>query len=235
MAEIIDPDSGEITSGYIRYSAQRNELFAALAKAQAKFEMAEKAGANPHFKSRYATLASVVEAAREPLAEHGLCVMQLPGNAGIGNIAVTTILGHASGQWLESVLYVAPVKFDAQSAGSVITYLRRYALMSVLGIAPEDDDGEAAVARPEGRSAPARDDKTEAARNLYRTLQTRIDEAKTLDELERAIPDPSRAYDMIHGAAPGTFDKLLERREAKRKALVQAQSLPQRVAEHLGA
>src|SRR6266566_3635787 len=110
MTELIDLESGEVTSGYIRYSTQRNELFAALAQAQAKFEAAEKAGSNPHFKSRYATLASVIEAARAPLAEHGLCVMQLPGNAGIGNIAVTTILGHASGQWLESVLYVAPVK-----------------------------------------------------------------------------------------------------------------------------
>jgi hypothetical protein len=58
-------------------------------------------------------------------------------------------LAHSSGQWIESSLYVAPTRFDAQGTGSVITYLRRYALMSVAGIGPDDDDGEAAVGRPQ--------------------------------------------------------------------------------------
>jgi len=86
-----------------------------------------------------------------------------------------------------------------------------------------------AIAQP--RPAPVRDDKTEAARVLYRTLQTRIDEAKTLDDLEAAIPDPVEAHGMIEAAAPGTFAKLIQRRELKRKTLA---PLAQRVAEQLG-
>jgi hypothetical protein len=146
MAEI--DDFSEVIGSYHRRTAECGELFAALAKAQGTFAKAERVGSNPHFRSKYATLDSVFEASREGCATHGLAIAQLPGNIG-DNIAVTTILGHGgSGQWIESTFYMAPAKWDAQGAGSVVTYLRRYALLSVLGIAPEDDDGEAAVDRP---------------------------------------------------------------------------------------
>jgi hypothetical protein len=143
----VNGQTGEIVSPTYNRSADLAELFTALAKAQAVFESAEKAGKNPAFKSKYATLESVMQATREGREKNGLAIIQIPGNSGT-NISVTTILGHASGQYIESTFAVAPVKFDAQGAGSVITYLRRYALMAVLGIAPEDDDGNAAVAQP---------------------------------------------------------------------------------------
>jgi hypothetical protein len=136
-------------SSFYRRSRELGELFAALAKAQGAFEAAEKAGKNNF--GKYATLESVFEATKTGRQENGLAVVQLPGNIGDA-VAVTTILGHSSGQWIESVFAVRPVKFDAQGAGSVVTYLRRYALMSILGIAPEDDDGGAAVA---GARSPA--------------------------------------------------------------------------------
>jgi hypothetical protein len=47
---------------------------------------------------------------------------------------------------------VQPTKYDAQGVGSVITYLRRYSLAAMAGVAPDDDDGEAAVGRPSGRA-----------------------------------------------------------------------------------
>lgn len=144
---MIDEETGEIIASTYRRSGSLAELFAALGKAQSKFKTAPKDASNPHFRSKYPTLESVIEATQDALAENDLCVLQMPVNIGT-DIGVTTILGHASGESIESTLRVAPVKFDAQGVGSVITYLRRYARLSILGIAPEDDDGEAAVARP---------------------------------------------------------------------------------------
>lgn len=142
-----DHDEPDLAPTY-RRSKQIEVLFAALAKAQATFTNAEKLGENPHFHSRYATLEAVVEATKQGRSENSLCVIQMPVNWQ-ASIAVTTLLGHASGQWIESTIAVPPGRLDAQGAGSVITYLRRYALMSILGIAAEDDDGEAASSRPQ--------------------------------------------------------------------------------------
>lgn len=153
MAEVVDPESGEIFHLFHRCSADLGELFAALAKAQGEFAGVQRDATNPHFKSSYATLGAVIDATRDARAKNGLAVIQMPGNYGV-SVAVTTLLGHTSGQWIESTVYVAPGKFDAPGVGSVISYLRRYAMMAVFGIAPEDDDGNAAVARPE-RPAPS--------------------------------------------------------------------------------
>lgn len=126
-----------------------NELGAALAKAQAAIQGARKDATNPHYRSKYADLASVWDACREPLTANGLSVIQLPGYNPEHRFAfLETILLHTSGQQIASVLN-APVPSDTpQGVGSALTYLRRYALMAMVGIAPEEDDGEAAE-RPE--------------------------------------------------------------------------------------
>lgn len=121
------------------------ELAAALSKAQAEMPAASMDATNAFLKNKYASLGAVIEAARQPLAENGLSVAQLPVAEG-DNIGVTTVLMHSSGEYIESTMYI-PLgdekgKSIAQVAGSVITYLRRYALASVLGIyADEDTDG----------------------------------------------------------------------------------------------
>lgn len=129
----------------IEYRTSQNvgKLFDALAKAQGEIRGAAKDATNPHFKSKYADLASIVDAAR-PLAKHGIATVQIPFSEG-GEIGVTTILGHGSGEWISGRLAVKPAKLDPQSAGSIITYFRRYGLAAMAGIAPEDDDGEAAM------------------------------------------------------------------------------------------
>ena len=129
------------------------KLTAALAQAQGQIEGAKKESDNPFFHSKYADLASVWEACRKPLADNQLAVIQLPGQNGNG-LCVDTILSHSSGEWICSRLLVRPGytnregKFvaleDPQAIGSAITYARRYALQSIVGIAPEDDDGNAA-------------------------------------------------------------------------------------------
>lgn len=149
-----DPESGEIIriepmNGPYRWSQPCDKLFAAMAEAQASLENVEKGGTNPAFRSKYAKLGAVLDEVRPKFAACGITIAQMPINGEGANIGVVTLLAHKSGQWMESTLYVAPTKFDAQGAGSVITYLRRYALMAVAGVAPDDDDdGNAAVGRP---------------------------------------------------------------------------------------
>lgn len=130
-----------------------NEIAAALAKAQGEMGGAVKDSANPFFKSKYADLASVRDACRGPFAKHGLSVVQSPSAEG-PRVSLETLLLHTSGQWIKGTAS-ASAKDDApQSIGSAITYLRRYALQSFAGVAPEDDDAEAAQGRGKGPARP---------------------------------------------------------------------------------
>ena len=121
----------------------------AMAKAQATIAGAKKDSSNPHFKSRYADLASVWEAWQAVGPKQGLAVMQFPGECVNNQMAMTTLLTHASGQWIKATLSIPLAKVDAQGYGSATTYARRYALAAAVGIAPEDDDGNAA-SNPKG-------------------------------------------------------------------------------------
>lgn len=136
----------------IRTSETINEITKAIAEAQAELENVDKSGTNPHFNSKFVTLEAALAEVRPKFAKRGIAIWQAPVNGEGSSIGVVTRFSHSSGQWIESALFVAPTKFDAQGAGSVISYLRRYALMAMAGIAGEaDDDGEAAVGRPGGR------------------------------------------------------------------------------------
>ncbi len=122
-------------------------LFPAIHKAQGEMRGVVKDGKNPAFKSKYATLENVIDAAKEPLQSAGLAFTQAPGALVDGAIEVTTMLMHTSGQWLRSTLHVPLSKRDPQGVGSAITYGCRYALMATLGLPPVDDDGESAMDR----------------------------------------------------------------------------------------
>lgn len=172
MNDMVMPETGElITANGIEMSPTVGNIMGAIATAQGEIENASKDAKNPHFQSKYATLAAIYDACRTALSKNGVAVVQAPYNAG-HDIGVATLLGHKSGEWLKSALCVKPIKFDAQGAGSVITYLRRYSLAAMVGVAPEDDDGEAAVGRPDskgvGKPAPkapnGSDDKAAKAR-----------------------------------------------------------------------
>ena len=140
-------------------SGEIGELAKALALAQGEIRAAEKDRENPFFNSAYATLASVWEACRAPLSKHNLSVVQQPINDG-ERVGVVTTLLHGSGQWMRSVLFAKPKDGTPQSLGSAITYVRRYALSAVAGVAPDDDDGNAA----QGRSAGPKDERPPVAR-----------------------------------------------------------------------
>jgi len=118
----------------------------ALYKAQAEMGGAVKDSKNPFFKSDYADLASVIKAIKEPFATYGLSYTQFPTNDE-GRIGVVTMLMHESGEYLEHSYTLPTTKADPQSAGSAITYARRYALQSIAGIPTADDDAESAMIR----------------------------------------------------------------------------------------
>lgn len=127
-------------------SKPRKQICAALVKAQKGFGPALKSSQNPHFKSRYADLSACVEAVVEALNDNGIALTQHTHHAE-GGVCVETILIHESGEELSfGKLFVPCTKQDAQGYGSAITYARRYQLQTALGIAPEDDDGNAASA-----------------------------------------------------------------------------------------
>jgi hypothetical protein len=148
-----------------------NELASALSKAQGEMQAAIKDKVNPFYKSAYADLGSVWDAARPVLSKYGLCIMQTTEIVPDGSrIIMVTTLAHTSGQWVKSYLPLNPSKNDSQSVGAALTYLRRYSLSAIVGVVcDDDDDGETAVGRgktqnkeqsPEKNSQPPTQDKT---------------------------------------------------------------------------
>lgn len=119
-------------------------LATALSLAQGEIENAAKKSENPHFRSKYADLAEILNTVRPVFSKNGLSVTQFPSyNDGI--VSVETILLHKSGQWLSGTISAPVSKQDAQGVGSATTYCRRYSLAAVAGLAQEDDDANAAV------------------------------------------------------------------------------------------
>ena len=130
----------------MKQSESITDLATALCLAQAEMGGAIKDSNNPFFKSSYADLTSVIKVIKEPFAKWGLSFVQLPVTSAGGNgIGVSTMLMHKSGQWLQSEYLLPMDKVTPQGAGSAITYARRYALQSLVGIPSVDDDSELAM------------------------------------------------------------------------------------------
>jgi hypothetical protein len=129
-------------------SEQIDQIAAALAKAQGELEGASKDKSNTHFQSKYADLESCWGACRKALASNGIAVIQAPVKNERGAV-ITTRLAHSSGQWIQDEgLFIPADRANAHGYGSAITYCRRYSLCAMVGIAPEDDDGNAANSAP---------------------------------------------------------------------------------------
>lgn len=128
----------------MRPPAGTSLLAAALAKAQGEMKNAAFNAENPHFKSKYATLAAVRDAVTPALSKHGLAVTQTT-HMGDDHLFLTTTLLHSSGESIESI-YPLPQTFDKpQIMGSFISYARRYQLAMMTGTASDsDDDGSLA-------------------------------------------------------------------------------------------
>lgn len=155
-------------------SESTRELALALIEVQKQMSPAAKDAKNPFIGNNYATLNSVMEACREPLLKNGILLTQIPvpppDYLGGGYLGLMTKLIHAeSGQWQASLTVIPLPKSDPQGMGSAITYARRYALTSMLGMITEDDDAESAK-EPKATSARAR---TQQANHSRECRQTR--------------------------------------------------------------
>jgi len=116
------------------------ELAKAMCSMQLELENATKSTTNPFFKAKYADLAEVLRCIKGVAMEHGLSFTQMPSYID-GVVSVETMLMHSSGEWIVSTCSAPASKLDPQGIGSAITYLRRYSLAAVFGLAQEDDDG----------------------------------------------------------------------------------------------
>lgn len=160
------------------------ELATALSAAQAEMENASKNAKNDHFKNRYADLAEVLNTVRPVLAKHKLAVAQFPSLSD-GMVSVETILMHVSGEWIGGIASAPLSKPDAQGVGSATTYLRRYSLAALAGVAQEDDDGEGAVSKtPKDDGALAAFE----AQNLPAMREAAMGGSKSLAEAFAALP-----------------------------------------------
>ena len=142
-------------------------LATALAKAQAEMPVAVFDATNPFLKSKYASLGAVIQASRPILAKHKLSLVQFPisGGSATGQgsgdcIGVESILAHESGEFVAERIVIPLTeekgKSKVQSAGSTLTYLRRYSWASILGMySDEDSDGSSPVQAFTPKPAPA--------------------------------------------------------------------------------
>jgi hypothetical protein len=183
----------------------------ALVKAQKAFGPALKTHTNPAFKSKYADLSACIEAVMDALNDNGIAMVQQTREDATG-VTVETVFVHESGETLSSgPLHVPAAKQDPQGYGSALTYARRYSLMAACGIAPEDDDGNAASRRPEPVRMP---ENTLADWLDYINTASSVGELKSrLAEAEQAAAADPVALAKIQAAAAAKAAK------AKPKAL----------------
>lgn len=119
-------------------------LAKALFKFQSSLSNIGKDATNPFLKNKYATLTNILDVINPLLSDAGIVIMQPPGTEG-DMVTLTTILMHAeTGEYMESKYSMIPAKKDAQAVGSCITYMRRYAITSILKLNVDDDDGNEA-------------------------------------------------------------------------------------------
>jgi hypothetical protein len=196
----------------------------ALAKAHLKIENPELDGQNPHYKSRFSTLAAVLNAVRKPLAEQGIALLQSVALED-GKVRVTTNLVHSSGEWMrETMAFPLQGSATVQQAGSTVTYLRRYSLISLCGIVgdpQQDDDGEAdAEAREEHKPVRA---SQPPRKEVKQERPRRVEQASPSEEVKpEAVPAKTDKF-----PDDGEFLVTIKRvvRRQGRKTAVQVESV----------
>lgn len=196
-----------------------DKIAAAFIKAKKAFAPALKDKTNPHFRSKYADLGACIEAVDDALLANGIAMYQetTPDPAGI---VVETILLHESGETIRSgKLHVPASRIDPQGFGSALTYARRYSLMAACGIAPEDDDGNAASEPKKVSNLSAASVKKDEFDALAPDEQTWIKELAEAVTTMVAAGDVKDAVDEIDHSIPQEGPKRLEKATEYKVAL----------------
>lgn len=171
------------------------QIAEALVSAQKEIKFAVKDSTNPHFKSKYANINSVIDAVKAPLNNNNIAILQSLSPSDDGKLHLTTRLIHSSGEWIEDTAVCPLQKQDAQGLGSAVSYIRRYSLSAFLSLYSDtDDDGQS------------------AALNAADYLQ-KINHSQTLEELQAN-------YNFVMGEVKNdrTLSKLVIDAKDKRKA-----------------
>ena len=172
-------------------------LATALVKAQKAFSPALKNSTNPHFKSRYADLATCVEAVMDALNDNGIALIQKCYECPSG-IMVETVFMHESGEIYEAGILQFPAsKQDPQGYMSALTYARRGSLMAACGIAPEDDDGNAASRKPAQPKATPIITPNQGARENVSAEELLDLEELAYETTELCKVNPREAYELV--------------------------------------
>lgn len=188
-------------------------LAKALVSAQAEMPAVEKNQTNPHFRSKFASLDNLIDVTRPVLNRHGLSIQQFPSMSDLGAPTLVTRLTHESGEALE---YACPLFLngqDMQKFGAALTYARRYAWSSALGIAnDEDDDGNHA-------SQPAAKQEAAAAKVISEAQRKRLyamsKEANLTDDELKALVNEIAGVDSSKDIPAAKYDQLCEAVEAQ--------------------
>ena len=154
------------------------EMGAAIVAAYAELGHVTKDGTGNY--GKHATIGGVLDAAKPILASHGLAVMQTFGMFEPGFVSIETTLVHTSGEALNAGGLRMPAPNDPQKVGGAISYARRYALMTVLGLAAEDDDGQSAsdAIAKENEPHPLSERVAEAMADMKALTDTKKEELK---------------------------------------------------------
>ena len=176
-------------------SEQVGELITALAKAQAEFTFAAKDSTNPAFNSKYADLAANIQAVRPALSKHGIALIQLDESDVERQTASVTTSLHFGEQWI-SVTAEAPAVglkgFNVQSLGACWTYLRRYTLQALCGLASDDDDGNSLATQnqplPKKAEAPRPTTTAQSAQQAHQRAATAPAAAQPQGAVLKFIP-----------------------------------------------
>jgi hypothetical protein len=172
-------------------------IASALVRAQRGFAPALKTSTNPHFRSKYVDLAGCIEAVVDALNAAGIALIQRTSEDSTG-VTVETVFVHESGEMMEcGKLHVPASKQDAQGYGSALTYARRYSLMAAAGIAPEDDDGNAASRTPIPKVSATKTDLVPPHRmNVIADVAAAINERMSADDVIGAVAEYSGITDV---------------------------------------
>jgi phosphomevalonate kinase len=178
----------------MKTSESIKQIAEALVSAQKEIRFAAKDSTNPHFKSKYANINSVIEAVKKPLNDNGIAILQSLSPSDDNKLHLTTRLLHSSGEWIEDTAVCPIQKQDPQGLGSAISYIRRYSISSLCALYADDDDGQF------------------AALNAADYLQ-KIAHSQTLEELQAN-------YNFVMGEVKNdrTLSKLVIEAKDKRKA-----------------
>ena len=168
------------------------EAIAALALAQSQMKTPHKDATNPHFRNRYASLKSCIKAIKPALNKNGFALIQAAGKDEQGHYIQTTF-EHTSGGLFSSKFYMEPDKRGMQGLGSAATYAKRYGLLGLAGIEPDeeaDDDGNEADAEKE------HDEAVRAERNEGSTGTSERDLEILAERIKEKIKDAKQTWQL---------------------------------------